>query len=410
MRHNAKPGKARPFLLLMRLAASLTASTPMPGLALADPAGSVALWAASPQSPNTPGPGTPVTLNDQTIREVVRLSAAGTGLRVRLTNLFTGAPTAIGEVRAARSGANGAADNAIVPGTDRGVTFGGKTSFILAAHAGALSDPVDLPVGALQSLAVSIYVSRGTAPATPHLIGQQTATIVPGDQTGAASLASGSVTTQSRYLLCGIEAVEPGGATIVTLGDSITDGLHATIDANRRWPDLLADRLQRTPLRRLAVANEGIAGNRLLSNGVGPAALSRLDRDVLSRPGLRFVTLLEGINDIGLGTTRDDIVAAYRQIIARAHQRGVLVFGCTLTPFQGALYATEGGESTRAAVNEFIRHGRAFDGVIDFDAALRDPRDERALRPAYDSGDHLHPNDAGYAAMAQAVPLHLFMK
>ena len=426
MRQSATPGAAQYSPSWRRLAgATLGSSALTVGMCLAQgaplarsslPEG-MELWGASPQAPVDPRPNTPpVTLDNQTIREVVRLSAAGTRLRVRLTNEYTGTPTVIGEVRVAVSQAHGAASSGIVPGTDHPVTFGGQTSSTLAPNAAALSDPIDIPVSPLLSLAVSVYVSKGTAPTTLHAVGQQTAYIVAGDQASALSLAAGSPTTQSRYLLSGIDAVQQrGGATIVTLGDSITDGFRSSIDGNRRWPDVLAERLQQTSLRNLSVANGGIAGNRLLSNGTGPNALSRLDGDVLSKPGVRFVTLLEGINDIGLGDfgigaspSPADIIAAYRQIIARVHERGALIFGCTLTPYKGAAYYTDAGEQTRAVVNEFIRNGGAFDGVIDFDQAIRDPNDPLRLLPAYDSRDHLHPNDDGYAAMANAVPLRLF--
>ena len=218
-----------------------------------------------------------------------------------------------------------------------------------------------------------------------------------------------------------IEASD-GAGDVVFLGDSITDGFNSTVDANRRWPDILAQRLQgNVVLRDLGVANQGISGNRVLSEGFGPNALSRFDRDVLSRPGVRSVILLEGINDIGLpnlsavlpnagaAPSAEGIIAGYRQLIARARANDVLIFGGTLTPYEGALYHTAEGEAKRGAVNAFIRESGEFDGVIDFDAAVRDPANPLRLLPAYDSGDHLHPSDAGYASMAAAVDLRLFL-
>ncbi len=379
-------------------------------------------WAASPQEPVDPlTGGTPMSFSDQTIREVVRLSTGGRTLRIRLTNEYGTAPVTIGAVHVALANGNGG----IVPGSDRIVTFsGGSASVTISASAPALSDPITFPVSGLTSLAISLYVPSGgnTGAATPHSLGQQTAYIVSGDQTGAATL-TGATTTTVRYFLSGVDVQEGGlGATVVTLGDSITDGYHSTVDANHRWPDYLAQRLQNSVvLSGLAVANEGISGNRVLSDGIGPNALSRFDRDVLSRPGVRYVMLLEGINDLGLpnlfpggGTmpSASQIIAGYRQLIARAHERGVLIFGATLTPFQGALggnYYTDAGEAEREAINAFIRTSGEFDGVIDFDAAVRDPSNPLRFLPAYDSGDHLHPNDAGYAAMAASIDLRLFL-
>lgn len=379
-------------------------------------------WAASPQEPIDPliG-GTPRSFSNQTIREVLRLSTGGRTLRIRLTNEYGTAPVTIGAVHVALANGTGG----IVPGSDRVVTFsGGNAGVTIPVSAPALSDPVTFPVSGLTSLAISLYVPGGgnVGYATPHTLGEQTAYVVPGDQTGAATL-KGADTTTVRYFLSGVDVLKSElGATVVTLGDSITDGYNSTVDANHRYPDFLAQRLQSSiVLSGLAVANEGISGNRVLADGIGPNALSRFDRDVLSRPGVRFVVLLEGINDLGLPNlfpnggampSADQLIAGYRQLIARAHERGVLIFGATLTPFQGALggnYYTDAGEATREAVNAFIRTSEEFDGVIDFDAAVRDPSNPLRFLPAYDSGDHLHPNDAGYAKMAATVDLRLFI-
>ena len=296
------------------------------------------------------------------------------------------------------------------------VTFGQKTTFTLAPNAAAISDPIDFKVPPLSNLAVSIYVSQGSQPTTLHSLGVQTAYEAARDQTSATSFAANATTTQSRYLLSGIDVVSEGNTgTIVTFGDSITDGFASTPDANKRWPDDLSARLQaKGALDHLAIANEGISGNRLLAEGIGPNAQSRFDRDVVSRPGLRYVTVLEGINDIGFAAfggpapSASDIIAAYKNLISRAHEKGARIFGCTLTPFKGAGYYTVAGEQTRETVNAWIRTSGQFDGVIDFEAAVRDNSNPPQLNPAFDSGDHLHPNNAGYAAMAKSIDLRLF--
>lgn len=379
----------------------------------------IEVWGASPQQPVDPvvNVSTPMTLDGQTIREVVRISAGAGRLRLRLTNEYTNAATVIGSVHVAISTAAGSAGSGVRARTDRAVTFGGKPGVTLAPNAPALSDPIDLSVPALTSLAVSIYVASSGAYVTPHSEGKQTAFIAAGDQTGAASL-PGAATTTARYVLSGVDGESyPGAATIVTLGDSITDGTNSTPDADHRWPDYLADRLQAAGFYGLAVDDQGIAGDRLRQEGIGPNAQSRFDRDVLSRPGVRFVTVLEGINDIGIplllpgsGTVASaaEIVAADKQLIGRAHERGLLIYGATLTPFKGAGYYSDAGEAAREAVNAWIRGPGGFDGLIDFDAAVRDPSDPLTLRAAYDSGDHLHPSDAGYKAMARSIDLGLF--
>ncbi len=419
----SRPGSYRrqwvPIAALLASALLATAAASAQTASTAPPASWVETWGASPQQPIDPViGGTPITLSNQTIREVVRISAGASTLRLRLTNEYSDAPTAIGYVHIALAASSDSASCAIVPGSDQAVTFGGSGSITLAPNGAALSDPISMPVDRLTSLAVSIYVTSATVPTSLHTLGQQTGYIASGDVTSAADLTSGSTTTQSRYLLSGVDAYLPrGGATLVTLGDSITDGYHSTPDQDHRWPDFLAQRLQaKGMLRNIAVANEGISGNRLLSEGIGPNAQSRFDRDVLSRPGVQYIILLEGINDIGFPDlfpgstvpTTADLIAADQQLIARAHERGVMIFGATLTPFQGALYYSTSGEATREAFNEWIRHGGAFDAVIDFDKAVRDPANPLQFLPAYDSGDHLHPNDAGYAAMANTVPLRLF--
>jgi lysophospholipase L1-like esterase len=282
------------------------------------------------------------------------------------------------------------------------------------------TDPVDLSVAPLSDLAVSLFFPADTGPATLHPSAFHTTYISKeGDETGQAAIAE-PATSQSYYFLSGVEVTAPGDAgAIVTLGDSITDGARSTVDMNRAWPSVLAQRLAANPAtKNVAVLNHGIGGNRLLRDNTGPNALARFDRDVIAQPGVKWVTILEGINDIGTGTgpnatpatavTADELIGALRQMIERAHAHGIRVIGGTLLPYEGAGYASEKGEGIRAAVNQWIRTSGQFDAVIDFEAATRDPNRPTKMNAEYDSGDHLHPNDAGYKAMAEAVDLAIF--
>lgn len=374
----------------------------------------IGTWYASPQEPTiglNPAEE-PRSFADQTIRQVARVSIGGERVRIRFSNEIGDQPLSIGGASIALQ-ASGAS---IQAGTLRRLTFAGEPATIVPAGAPVLSDPVDFDLPELSSLVVTLYLPEETGPATAHLLGRQTAYVVSGDATGATDL-PGAETTESRYFLTGVQVVaDESAAAIVTLGDSITDGFAATTDQNRRWPDILAERLARRargPER--PVLNAGISGNRVLNDIIGPNAQARFDRDVLAQPGVRYLTILEGINDIGFGTflpdqvvSAEQIIAGYRQLIERAHSRGIAVFGATLTPFEGAGYFTEAGEAKRQAVNDWIRNSGAFDAVIDFDRVTRDPSNPRRLRPEYDSGDRLHPSDAGYAAMAESIDLNLF--
>jgi lysophospholipase L1-like esterase len=292
----------------------------------------------------------------------------------------------------------------------------------IPAGAPMLSDPVDIDLPAQSSLAVSLYLPKLTVANTFHSLGLSTTHVSPpGDYSDAVAMPTAS-TTQSWFFLTAVTVeAQKKNAAIVTIGDSITDGYASTPDANQRWPNLLAARLQTDrDLRHLAVLNQGISGNRTLFDFIGPNALARFDRDVLSIPGVKYVILLEGINNIGLpgafglpdeSVSAADIIAGHMQLITRAHERGLTIYGATLTPFEGTTfpgYYTLDGEAKRQAVNQWIRTSGAFDAVIDFDKAIRDPANPIRMLPAYDSGDHLHPNDAGYNAMANYVDLELF--
>lgn len=374
----------------------------------------VGTWTASPQ---TPEGTTPVaTFNNQTVRQIIHTHTAGNKVRVRLSNELGTEPLVIGEAHIARqqSEAN------IMPATDRTLTFGGQRNVMIPAGAPAVSDPIDLDVPAGANLVVSLYLPNATTARTVHSLGVQTNYISrTGNFTNAATFTA-ETTAQAYYFLTGV-SVESSARVLVTLGDSITDGYGATVGANRRWPDVLAARLNaRGGKNQIAVLNQGISGNRLLYNNTGPNALARFDRDVLAQAGVDFVIVLEGINDIGQpgsfqpaseSVTADQIIAAHRQMIARAHQNGIRIFGATLTPFEGTIfvgYFTPAGEEKRQIVNNWIRNSGEFDAVIDFDRVLRDPARPARMLPQYDVGDHLHPNDAGYLAMANAIDLSLF--
>jgi len=366
----------------------------------------VGTWNASPQAASQP-----VELNSQTIRQIVHVSVGGTRVRVRLSNAYGSDSLHIG---AARVGLRSTGAS-ITAGSDRALTFNGSESTTIPVGAMAISDPVKLSVSDRGELAVSIYVPGNTLAVTEHSLGLQTTYISPeGDFSGADSLPI-ATTTQSFYFLSGVDVdTARKSMAIVTLGDSITDGLHSTADANMRWPNRLAERLRvRKGGSKVAVLNAGISGNRVLHNMEGTNASARLDRDVLVQSGARYLIVLEGINDIGFpgSASAAEIIAGHFQIIVRAHAMGLKVYGGTLTPFKAFLpgiYYTADGEAKRQAVNLWIRTSKAYDAVIDFDKAIRDPGNPATMRAAYDSGDNLHPNDAGYQAMANAIDLSLF--
>jgi lysophospholipase L1-like esterase len=394
---------------------------------------SIGTWSTAVTGSATP-PQPQTVFKNQTLRQIVHVSLGGTGLRVRLSNEYGDQPLVIDEARVARRPAR-ASGSEIAPGTDRRLTFGGRSSITIPAGSPALSDPVSLRVPAFSDLAISLHLPRRTPDATVHGSAFQTNYVAAGNVTRSRRL-SGATETTSWHFLSGVSvAATPKAGAVVAFGDSITDGAVTTIDADHRWPDFLARRLQANPsLRHLGVLNKGIGGNRLLHDGntvsegsfaglgplFGDSALSRFDRDVAAAPGARSVIVLLGINDIGQPTSLSppseavsvkDLIAGYRQLIARAHERGLRIFGATMTPFENttiAGYYSAQNEAKRRAANRWIRTSGEWDGVIDFDRAVRDPNRPLRMRPAYDSGDHLHPNDAGMRAMADAIPLRLF--
>lgn len=384
-----------------------------------------ATWSASPQpvwGPDFLFPtNVPPELQDQTVRQVARVSLGGQRLRIVLSNAYGKEPITIGKAAVARSGVG--ADGAVVEDSQRVVTFGGLEAATILPGASLESDPVALPLPALAQVTVSLYLPKPTLVGTFHWDGRQTSWIVRGDQTMVPSLKTdegGAPSTTARPLLTGIQVeTDQKASAVAVIGDSITDGATASLDKDSRWPDFLAARL--TP-HGVAVVNAGISGARLLSDGMGVNALARLERDVLAQPGVRSVVVMLGINDIAWpGTafareaprpTLDALTAGYRQLIEQAHSRGLLVIGATLTPFEGALpgspledYYHPDKDALRRQVNAWIRNSGAFDAVIDFDEVLRDPAHPTRMAARFDSGDRLHPGDKGNQAMADAVDL-----
>ncbi|HEY3704082.1 MAG TPA: SGNH/GDSL hydrolase family protein [Terracidiphilus sp.] len=352
---------------------------------------------------------------DSTLREVVHISAGGPSVRVRFTNEFGKDPLTINDAHVAVStGAGGIKD-----GTDHAVTFGSAASVRIAPGATIYSDAVNLATAPLSDLAISFHVPAQVMRAeTFHGFADQENWMAHGDVADAPTLPS-PVTLTAWYFISGVDvAAEEGSRAVVTLGDSITDGALSTVNANRRWPDVLASRLsQEHGTQHVSVLNEGIGGNRVLNEGYGPSAVTRLDRDVLAQNGAKYLVILEGINDIGrlqrLQGPEDEITTqemelGLKQIADRGHLHGLKVYGATLTPYGGAGYFSDKGEQIREEVNQWIRTSGTFDGVIDFDQITRDPQNPNRFNPLYDSGDHLHPNDAGYKAMGEGVDLKLF--
>jgi len=417
------------------LAAFLLAIQPM----LAQQGGEhwVGTWATAdvgrPQSPPLPAPaaalqpgqappGAPVQppapfmhFTNQTLRQIAHTSIGGSRVRVVVSNAFGTTPLTVGGAHVALRDK----DSAIVPGSDRALTFSGQPTIAIPAGAVLFSDPVNLAVPPMADLAIDLYLPGSTnvqSPLTMHNTALQTSYVSEtGNHAGKTALPV-VATTQNWFLLSRVEVTAPESVgAIVAFGDSITDGTRSTPDTNNRWPNHLARRLLALPTP-MAVLDQGIAGNRVLSEGafqVGINALARFDHDALEQTGVTHIIVLEGINDIGTARenptpTAEDVIAGHKQLIERAHSRGLKIYGATLTPFEGAAYFTQVGETKRQAVNQWIRTGKAYDGVIDFDATTRDPSHPTMFLPQYDGGDHLHPSDAGYHAMAAAIDLELF--
>jgi lysophospholipase L1-like esterase len=416
----------RAFLTIASVAGVLAVLTTSPAQAQRADAGDwIDTWSASPQpvwEPDFFAPaGIPRTLRNQTIRHVARISLGSSRVRVEFSNEYGEHPLVIGAAHVALAGEK----DAIAPGSDRVLTFSGSTSITVPPGAPVWSDPVDLAVAALGSVAVSLFLPEVTPATTWHNDARQTAYISGEGDFTAAERFEPAQTVTSRIFLSGIAVdAAPEARAVVLFGDSITDGDGSTLDANHRWPDFLAERLNKANPK-VAVLNEGISGARVLRDRMGDNALARFDRDVLSHPRADTVVLMMGINDIGWPETilvpkgepapsAEDVIDGYEQIIARAHANGMRIIGATLTPFEDTFrgtplygYYSEAKEAKRAAINQWIRTSGAFDGVIDFDAITRDPANPKHIQAQYDKGDHLHPNDTGYKAMAESVDLGL---
>jgi lysophospholipase L1-like esterase len=397
---------------------------PIPAVALQN--AWIATWAASPQ-PAYPAPKEPLLkIEDQTVRERVRVSIGGAQIRIRLSNEYGSAPFLIGAATVAAS-----IDPASVrPGSIQTVTFGGSKSVTIPAGAPVLSDPVAFPVTSGSEISISLYFPKRVATPTLHALALKRAVVSQhGDHTRAEKIEVGAVSRSSISVTAVLVPAQPSQRLIVAFGDSQTDGDGSTMEMDHNWPSELIRRLGKTPEgSKVAVVNAGIIGNRLLSDGdgFGVSALARFDRDALAVPGETHIVLLEGVNDIAFPgsklngryladpadvRTAEDLIDAYRRLISRAHVHGVKLIGATINPFEGVDlpgYFSEAKEAVRQTVNKWIRTSGSFDAVVDFDAVLRDPNHPTRLLPRFDSQDHLHPNDVGYRAMADAIDLALF--
>ena len=381
----------------------------------------VGSWAAAQQEPEPQNSLAPDDLRDATLRQVIHLSVGGRMIRVHVSNAFGTAPLHLISVHVARPVSNRSA--AIEPASDKPVMFAGRTDVTIPSGAEFISDPVEYSVLPLSDLSVSIHYEEASARQTGHPGSRATSYVAHGDLVSAADLPNAKK-IEHWYQLAAVDVASDSASTaVVTLGDSITDGHGATTNGNDRWPDVLARRFQQTKgMHDIGVLNAGIGGNHLLTDGLGPNALARFDRDVLAQAGVRYVIVLEGVNDLGALARAGDvnhaqhaslvehIIAAYEQIITRARTHGIEAIGATILPYVGSNYYHPGptDEADRQAVNDWIRAPGHFDAVIDFDRLTRDPAHPDQLRPEFDSGDHLHPSAAGYAAMGGAIPVSLF--
>lgn len=399
------PGAAAPA------AVPLPAPAPAP---VAPPAAGAPAAGAAPAAPGgRGGPAPPVTASNQTLRQIVRTSIGGNRVRVVLSNVFGTAPIEVGAASVATRDQN----SAIVAGSSRPLTFSGASKGTILAGATLVSDPVEFEVKPVSDLAIDLFLPGdlgiGPSPVTTHNGASQTNYISPaGNHVGTATLPV-EARPAAWFLIARVEVAAPRNTlALAAFGDSITDGARSTLDLNARWPDQLARRLAARKGVGVAVLNLGISGNRVLGDGAGVSALARFDKDVLLQTGVTHVVIMEGINDIGVARNNPspsaaDLIAGHTQMILRARARGLKVYGATLTPFEGAAYFTPEGEAKRQALNEWIRTSGMYDGVVDFDKVTRDPAAPTKFLPAYDSGDHLHPGDAGYKAMGDAIDLAL---
>jgi len=372
-----------------------------------------ATWGSAPAGP--PTSASALSFNNQTLRLIAHTSIGGNRLRIRLSNEMGSTPLTIG---AAWIGITSTYAS-LVAGSNRQLTFGGRTAITIAPGAPMLSDPVDLAVPAQSDLAVSLYLPGSVTAQTVHDAAFQTNYVSSAGNYAATAALPIAAGLYSWPFLTEIDMAVPGSA-VVALGDSLTDGALSAGNANHRWSDYLARRLQlESPAVTVGVVNRGLSGNRLLGDAAntplaGKDALERFDRDVLATAGVHWLALQLGINDIvfaassDLPTLQDEIVLGYRQLIARARTRGIQVLGATLLPFEGFVYYAPARDTVRQQVNSWIRSSGAFDAVLDFDAAVRDPAQPGRLLAAYDGGDHLHPNDAGFDAIAKSIPLGIF--
>jgi lysophospholipase L1-like esterase len=418
----------KPGLRLLAIAGLVASCISVPALAptvASRPAAKetvwVASWGASQQIPEPQNALPSDDLRDATVRQIFHLSVGGPALRVCLSNAFGTEALHFTSVHMAR--AVSASSAAIDVATDRALTFAGAADVTVPPGAEFVSDPLEFAVTPLADVAVTFYLELPPTRATGHPGSRATSYYEHGNAVSAATL-SDAKRVDHWYQISEIDVqAAPGAAKVVALGDSITDGHGATTNGNDRWTDVLAQRLQGSPdTRNVGVSNQGIGGNHLLTDGLGPNALARFDRDVLAPAGVRWVIVFEGVNDLG-GLARDGevsvaehaaqvqrVLAAYQQIVTRAHAHGLRVYGATITPYVGSTYYHPGplSESDRQAVNQWIRGSGHFDAVIDFDSVLRDPEHPDRLLPGYDCGDHVHPSPAGYRAMGNAVSLALF--
>jgi lysophospholipase L1-like esterase len=404
------------LLLLPLLALCLTTNT----ASAAQPDHWVGTWATSPYAAvnRADASGTlQFGSADTTLREIVHVSIGGPIVRIVLSNEFGLDPLTIGAAHIALSAGHGEINLA----SANALTFGGRPSVTIPPGAMVVSDPADLKLPAFADVAVSLFIpAQPIQQISQHGFADQTSYSIPGNVISAKTLDSPKEIYNWPFLK-GIDVkTTANSASIVTFGDSITDGAHSTRDANARWPDVLAHRLQANKKTAdLGILNEGIGGNRILHDTTGPSALARFDRDVLAQAGVKYLVIMESINDIGHATdpgkpydvvTAEDLIVGLGQLAARAHTHGIKVFGATLTPFVGAKYQSPAGEEMRQAVNKWIRTTSDFDGVIDFDKVTTDPTHPGMFLPLDDSGDHLHPGDAGYKAMGESIDLNLFTK